>query len=524
MTCRPGHQHVLATLTAALAVIAVSLAVAASAGATPGAARRRAPVSPAAAPTTYYLALGDSLADGGGAPAGQGYVDDVYAALSQRVPGLQLANLSCSGDTTTRMIHGGLCTNYATGNQLGDAEAFLRAHPGAVSFITIDIGGDDVDGCAKTGNLDLTCMANGFAHIQTNLPVILSGLRDAGGTLPLVGMTYYDTFLAAYYSGAFYNGAPNPTLARDSVPAAQALNQELSNIYAQFGAGVADVATPFDTANWAMTGSYLGVTLPQNVANICNWTHMCMTGGGNPNVHTTAFGHTILATAFEKQLGTPAVVPGTASVDRGASGTTVLQVPVTLSNPSLLPVTVQWTTHDVTAVAPADYVAASGSLTFAPGELAKSVPVTVEGDPNIVPDKMFALVFSAPTNATIGGFGLGLGVLTSSNVGTVTTNWTTAEDPRVQQSAQDLSETPGALQKTSVQLLDFLLLSAHPRPAPSPIVPPPMSTGPVAYSTTWTTADVGSLKDIEAQYSLTAEQAQKEATLFVSFLLALGGR
>jgi Calx-beta domain-containing protein len=185
---------------------------------------------------------------------------------------------------------------------------------------------------------------------------------------------------------------------------------------------------------------------------------------------------------------------------------------------------VQWTTHDVTAVAPTDYVAAFGSLTFAPGEIAKSVPVTVEGDPNIVPDKTFALVFSAPTNATIGGFGLGLGVLTSSNVGTVTTNWTTAEDPRVQQSAQALSETPGALQKTSVQLLDFLLLSAHPRPAPAPIVPPPMSTGPVAYSTTWTTGDVGSLKDIEAQYSLTAEQAQKEATLFVSFLLALGGR
>src|SRR5689334_20833497 len=105
----------------------------------------------------YYVALGDSLADGGGATPGHSYVDDVYAAAQQSIPGLQLENLSCSGDSTTRMINGGLCTTYTTGNQLGDAEAFLRAHAGHIAFVTIDVGGDDVIGCGVNGTLNMTC-------------------------------------------------------------------------------------------------------------------------------------------------------------------------------------------------------------------------------------------------------------------------------------------------------------------------------------------------------------------------------
>ena len=76
-------------------------------------------------PTTYYLALGDSLSSGGGATAGHSYVDDVYAAEKVKIPGLQLANLGCAGDSTTEMIHGGNCTNYTTGTSLGMQKRFL---------------------------------------------------------------------------------------------------------------------------------------------------------------------------------------------------------------------------------------------------------------------------------------------------------------------------------------------------------------------------------------------------------------
>ncbi len=51
-------------------------------------------------PTTYYLALGDSLSTGVGATSGQGYVDDVYATEKSIIPGLQLVNLGCAGDSS----------------------------------------------------------------------------------------------------------------------------------------------------------------------------------------------------------------------------------------------------------------------------------------------------------------------------------------------------------------------------------------------------------------------------------------
>src|SRR5262249_6465569 len=137
-------------------------------------------IAPAQATTsapTYYLALGDSLASGGGVPAGHSYVNDIYAREAPAIPGLQLENVSCGGDSTTRMINGGLCTKYATGNQLGDAEAFLAAHRGQISFVTIDVGGDDILGCAinKTA-VDQTCVTRALNAVNTNLPIILQGL------------------------------------------------------------------------------------------------------------------------------------------------------------------------------------------------------------------------------------------------------------------------------------------------------------------------------------------------------------
>jgi aryl-phospho-beta-D-glucosidase BglC (GH1 family) len=53
---------------------------------------------------------------------------------------------------------------------------------------------------------------------------------------------------------------------------------------------------------------------------------------------------------------------------------------VALAEPSTAPVTVRYATADGTATAGSDYVATSGTLTFAPGETVKTVAVTVIGD------------------------------------------------------------------------------------------------------------------------------------------------
>jgi lysophospholipase L1-like esterase len=263
--------------------------------------------TPATPTPTYYLALGDSLASGGGVPKGFDYVDDNYAREATGVPGLQLENLSCGGDSTTRMIHGGLCTNYTTGNQLGDAEAFLAAHRGHISFVTIDVGGDDILGCAiKHTTIDQACVTRALNAINTNLPFILQGLLNAaGGHLHMVGMTYYDPILAAWVTGApFFPGTPsqNQAIAVGSFALLKQMNDELRTIYSNFNVRIAHVQKLFHSGDFQLTGTWQGKPVPLNVALVCDWTHMCGTGTNEPNVHTNQAGHQLLALKYERQL------------------------------------------------------------------------------------------------------------------------------------------------------------------------------------------------------------------------------
>jgi hypothetical protein len=65
-------------------------------------------------------------------------------------------------------------------------------------------------------------------------------------------------------------------------------------------------------------------------------------------------------------------------------------------------VTVDFTTGDGTATAPSDYAATDGTLTFAPGETAKTVTVQVNGDTRKEPNETFNLnLANATGNATI---------------------------------------------------------------------------------------------------------------------------
>ena len=89
------------------------------------------------------------------------------------------------------------------------------------------------------------------------------------------------------------------------------------------------------------------------------------------------------------------IVPGAATVTEGDTGTRTLNVPVSLSASSPLPVTAHWTTANYTAAAPSDYAASSGTVTFAPGETTKTVPITVKGDTAIEPNEALLVAFSA---------------------------------------------------------------------------------------------------------------------------------
>lgn len=104
-----------------------------------------------------------------------------------------------------------------------------------------------------------------------------------------------------------------------------------------------------------------------------------------------------------------------------ASGTTssYAQFHVTLSGVLPVSVTVSYATADGTAVAPGDYAALSGSLTFAPGETRKTVAVAVKSDALAESPETFSLHLSAPSGAAVAD-GAGVATVTPpSAAGTV---------------------------------------------------------------------------------------------------------
>ena len=81
-------------------------------------------------------------------------------------------------------------------------------------------------------------------------------------------------------------------------------------------------------------------------------------------------------------------------------GTVALSV--VLSTVSTSQVTVNWSTAYGTALAGQDYVAASGTVVFDPGQTSKSVFVTLVNDSEGEPDEAFSVVLSSPSGAVLG--------------------------------------------------------------------------------------------------------------------------
>ena len=79
----------------------------------------------------------------------------------------------------------------------------------------------------------------------------------------------------------------------------------------------------------------------------------------------------------------------------------IISFEVTLSAAASEPVTVDWSTADGTATAGEDYVASSGTLTFAAGETAQTIEVTVLDDAHDEGEEIFALRLSGAAGAEL---------------------------------------------------------------------------------------------------------------------------
>src|SRR5258708_373949 len=139
--------------------------------------------------TSFYLSLGDSLAQGvqpttagNDISTSRGYPDLLAARLRRRLPHLRLVKLGCAGETTVTMIRGGICS-YPAGSQLPQAVKVLRAHRGRTALVTIDIGGNDPNSCVlgQSPAAILPCLSSRIPQTGRNLSDIMAWLRSAAG-------------------------------------------------------------------------------------------------------------------------------------------------------------------------------------------------------------------------------------------------------------------------------------------------------------------------------------------------------
>src|SRR5437667_35231 len=97
----------------------------------------------------------------------------------------------------------------------------------------------------------------------------------------------------------------------------------------------------------------------------------------------------------------PSLAINDVAVTEGNSGTVNAVFTVSLSPTSGQTVTVNYATADGTATAGADYVAASGTLTFPPGSATQTIIVTVIGYTLIFRSETFFVNLSSQANAAL---------------------------------------------------------------------------------------------------------------------------
>ena len=144
----------------------------------------------------------------------------------------------------------------------------------------------------------------------------------------------------------------------------------------------------------------------------------------------------------------PTITIGDVSVVEGNTDTTRAVFSVSLSNPSSTPISVSYATADGSALAASDYVAASGTLTFAALQTTDTIAVTVRGDFVIEADETFTVNLANVVGAAIGGSGQAVGTIRNDDTVDTTLAALTGQVTAAGQNGL-LSELSGAQRNVS---------------------------------------------------------------------------
>jgi len=109
-----------------------------------------------------------------------------------------------------------------------------------------------------------------------------------------------------------------------------------------------------------------------------------------------------IGTILNDDVTLPSISINNVAIKEGDSGYTNMIFTLSLSAASKQSVSVSFNTIDGTATAGSDYLAASGTVTFAAGQTKQTIAVRIYGDSVYEANESFSLQLSNPTNAQLG--------------------------------------------------------------------------------------------------------------------------
>lgn len=352
----------------------------------------------------YYLARGNSsvfrVQFVGGSTLAINDVNILEGANGTSVANFTVSLSGASSDTVT--------VNYATANNTSTAGSDYVAASGTLTFtpgqlsqtVSVTINGDTTFEPTESFFVNLTSPVN--ATLTDN-----QGVGTITNDDPRPTISINDVSVSEGNSGT--------TTAGFTVSLSHPSSQTITVNFAT-AAGTATAGSDYVSASGTVTFAAGQTSRPINVTVNGDTT-------SEPNETfvvnlATATNATIVDTqgtgTINNDDGQPTISINNVSVTEGNSGTTTAAFTVSLSNASSQTITVNFATSPGTATAGTDYVTASGTVTFTPGQTSRPINVTVNGDTTFEPNETFVVNLTSPTNATIGD-NQGTGTITNDD-------------------------------------------------------------------------------------------------------------
>lgn len=197
---------------------------------------------------------------------------------------------------------------------------------------------------------------------------------------------------------------PGTNVASFTVTLSSIFNQQLSVSYGTTQ-GTASPGSDFGMVNGTLTfapgETSKSISVPVNDDPFDEFDETFTVKLSNPTAGTIIRGQATCTILDDDPQPTISISP-TGSLAEGDTGVlSVFSFSLELSKESEKPITIDYATADGTAMAGTDYQAASGSVTFPPGQTLQVIRILVVGDTVNEPNETFSVNLSNPVNVTI---------------------------------------------------------------------------------------------------------------------------